>query len=845
VRLRSGERLGRFEIVALAGAGAMGEVYRARDPELARDVAIKVLPAEVAGDPSRLQRFEREARAVGRLDHPNLLAIHDIGRHQGAPYLVCELLEGDTLRERLAAGPLPLRQALGYAEQIADGLAAAHGRGIVHRDLKPANLFVTTDGRVKILDFGLAKLVEPSAPGQSLATVSAVTERGLMLGTVAYMAPEQAAGRDVDHRADQFAFGIVLYEMLAGHRPFLGETTPEVLTAVLRSDPEPLSRAAPDVPAPVCWIVERCLAKDPVGRYDSTRDLAKDVHSVRGRLPELTTPQAPARPGSRRWLAAPALLLVPLLAAMAAAGYFAGQRGGTSDGLAYERLTFRRGTVTAARFDPGSDAVLYSAAWDGGPSRTFLHRSGSLDPIAVGPPVSRLLSASSTGELLLLLDPFPVGPFLQAGRLARMPVGGTPRPLTNEIADAAFGPDGEPAAVLRIAGSQIVLEFPPGTQRFSTRGNTFNLRLSPDGRRVAFTSTPQWGSNEGPIVVVERDGGEEQRLAEYTGRGLAWSPSGDEIWFARGDAVHAVDLGGRERQVATFPGDVSLLDVSPDGRVLLSVEQWRFEMAGRPPDGAERDLSWLAWSVPFDLSSDGGTILFNECPLRGRCRTALRTFEARPPVVLAEDWFGMRFSPDGDWVVSVRPWDSREIDLIATRTDERRTVRVDGLETIEIVAWSPDGKSLLFNGSRPGEGNRIFRIGLDGGEPEPVTPGEIGFGFFAPSADGRLAFSHLEGGIAIHRLDGGEPIILDVEGQPIQWSADGRSLYTATLMAAPAVLRRIEIATDETEVVASLMPPDPAGVAQVSPVAVTPNGEAYVYGFIRRLSTLFIVDGMR
>jgi eukaryotic-like serine/threonine-protein kinase len=831
----------------LAGAGAMGEVYRARDPELARDVAIKVLPADVAADPLRLQRFEREARAVGRLDHPNILAIHDIGRHHGAPYLVCELLEGETLRERIAAGPLPVRQALAWAAQIADGLAAAHERGIVHRDIKPANLFITTDGRVKILDFGLAKLVEPMAPGESLATATAATERGVLLGTAAYMAPEQAAGREVDHRADQFALGIVLYEMLSGQRPFVGDTGLEILTGILRSDPEPLSHTAPHTPVPVRWLVERCLAKDPAARYEATRDLARDLHTVGERLPEL---MAPAASGGRRrpkWQrAAPASLLAILLGAAALGGFVAGQRRGAAEPLSYERLTFRRGTVTAARFDPASDAVLYSAAWDGEPGRTFLHRSGSLDPIAVGPPVSRLLSASPTGELLLILDPFPVGPFLQSGELARMPLGGAPRTLAGDITDAAFGPDGQPAAIARVIGSQTVLEFPAGTQRFSTRGNILNLQLSADGRRLAFTNTPQRGSNEGPIVVVDRDGGEQLRLAAETGRGLAWSPSGDEVWFARGDTVHAVDLGGRERQVATFPGDVSLLDVSPDGRVLLGVEQWRFEMAGRPPGGEERDLSWLAWSVPFDVSSDGGTILFNECPLRGRCRTALRTFDPRPPVVLAEDGFGMKLSRDGDFVVSVRPWDAREVTLIATRTDERRTVPVEGLETIEIASLSHDGGSLLLSGSRPGEGNRIFRLGLDGGEPVPVTPEGIELGFFASSKDGTsLAVARAEGGVAIYPLDGGEPTILDVEGQPIRWSADGRSLYTATLTTAPAVLRRVQIATGETEVVASLMPPDPAGIVQVSPVAVTPDGEAYVYGFIRRLSTLFIVDGMK
>jgi eukaryotic-like serine/threonine-protein kinase len=466
MRLDPGARLGRFQIVARIGAGAMGEVYRARDPELDRDVAIKVLPAGVAGDPARLQRFETEARAVGRLDHPNLLAIHDIGRHQGAPYLVCEFLQGDTLRERLATGPLPLRQALGCAVQIAEGLAAAHERGVVHRDLKPANVFLTADGRVKILDFGLAKLVEPGRPGESLAaTRTAVTGPGMLLGTVAYMAPEQAAGSPVDHAADQFALGVMLYEMLAGRRPFGGERAPEILTAILRADPEPLSLAAPHVPAPLRWIVERCLAKEPSERYDTTRDLAKDLHTLRERLPELAMPASSRvdAPGSRLLRPVPALVLASLLALAGLIALLAAPPRGTDAELAYERLTFRRGTVTGARFDPGGDGVLYSAAWEGEPGRAFLLRAGSLDPIAVGPPVSRLLSASAAGEILLLVDPIPVGPFFQAGELARMPVGGTPRMLASDVADAALGPEGQPAAIVRVAGGQTVLEFPPGT----------------------------------------------------------------------------------------------------------------------------------------------------------------------------------------------------------------------------------------------------------------------------------------------------------------------------------------------------------------------------------------------
>jgi serine/threonine protein kinase/Tol biopolymer transport system component len=272
-----GTRLGPYEIVAAIGAGGMGEVYRARDPRLGRDVAIKVLPAAFSADPDRLARFEQEARAAAALNHANILAVYDIGTHEGAPYIVSELLEGASLRERLAAGALPARKAIEYAVQIAHGLAAAHEKGIVHRDLKPENVFVTSDGRVKILDFGLAKLTqtEPSLAGASvLPTTPPQTTPGTVLGTTGYMSPEQVRGREADPRSDIFAFGASLYEMLAGRRAFGGETTMDAMSAILKEHPSDLPLAERHIPPALARIVDRCLEKDPSSRFQSTRDLA-------------------------------------------------------------------------------------------------------------------------------------------------------------------------------------------------------------------------------------------------------------------------------------------------------------------------------------------------------------------------------------------------------------------------------------------------------------------------------------------------------------------------------------------------------------------------------------------
>jgi serine/threonine protein kinase len=294
--LTPGTKLGPYEILGPLGAGGMGEVYRARDSRLARDVAVKVLPASFVADPERLRRFEQEARATGQLNHPNILGVFDTGTHGGAPYVVTELLEGATLRDKLAGGPLPVRKTLEYARQIAQGLAAAHQKGIVHRDLKPENLFVTGDGRVKILDFGLAKLSRPEAPaatpaGDRVATPSEAltsaptrveTGSGVVLGTVGYMSPEQVRGLPADHRSDLFSFGCILYEMLAGRRAFAASSSVETLNAILKEEPAEIGRLNLDIPPGLERIVHHCLEKNPDERFQSARDLAFHLEALSG-----------------------------------------------------------------------------------------------------------------------------------------------------------------------------------------------------------------------------------------------------------------------------------------------------------------------------------------------------------------------------------------------------------------------------------------------------------------------------------------------------------------------------------------------------------------------------------
>ena len=299
--LSKGTRFGPYEILAPLGAGGMGEVYRARDARLGREVAVKVLPAELASDADRLKRFEKEARSASALNHPNIVTIFDIGQADSVSYIAMELVEGTTLRELLLAGSLPLKKILQIAAQVADGLAKAHEAGIVHRDLKPENVMVTEDGRVKILDFGLAKVAQPDSDTAASVspTITRGTEPGIVMGTVGYMSPEQASGHPLDFRSDQFSFGSVLYEMATGRRAFEGNTKPEILAAIIRKEPQPIGAVNSEIPVPLRWIVERCLSKDSRERYASTVDLARDLASVRQHVSELSGGASALSPGTR------------------------------------------------------------------------------------------------------------------------------------------------------------------------------------------------------------------------------------------------------------------------------------------------------------------------------------------------------------------------------------------------------------------------------------------------------------------------------------------------------------------------------------------------------------------
>ncbi|MGO9066460.1 MAG: protein kinase domain-containing protein, partial [Myxococcaceae bacterium] len=482
----------------------MAEVYRAKDTRLGRDVAIKVVSEALGGDGAFLERFDREAKLAGSLAHPNVVALHDVGIHDGKPYFVTELLLGESLRERLAKGPLPVGKALEWAAQMAQGLAAAHERGIVHRDLKPENVFITRDGHVKLLDFGIAKLIETAQAatphGLMDPTVSpsgSSTGTGMVLGTPGYMSPEQVRGDPIDARTDFFSLGAVLYEMLSARRAFPAGPVVESGYAILHNEPEPLPAS---VPPQVAQVVHRCLEKDPARRFQTARDLAFNLELLR--TPTGSTGPTATAPGvattasgwQRRWL-------WPLAALLAALGvgtvmYYRG-RASRLPSPSVHSLVARLGRVSAGRFNPDGQ-IIFSAAWDGEPLEVFSQSPGSAEAQSLGLRDTALLAVSAKGELAVVVRPL-WAPEQTGGTLALVPgAGGTPREVAKGILWADWSPTGE-LAVVRFLNGLMQLEYPLGTVLHESQGFILDPRVSPSGDAVAF-------SENGDMKLVDRKG---------------------------------------------------------------------------------------------------------------------------------------------------------------------------------------------------------------------------------------------------------------------------------------------------------------------------------------------------
>ncbi|HYX21876.1 MAG TPA: protein kinase, partial [Thermoanaerobaculia bacterium] len=699
--LQAGSRLGPYEILSSIGAGGMGEVYRARDPRLGRDVAVKVLPASFSSDPDRLKRFEQEARAAGILNHPNITAVHDLGTHDGAPYVVQELLEGETLRAELSGGRFSPRKAIEYAVQLAQGLAAAHEKGIVHRDLKPENVFVTKDGRVKILDFGLAKLTETAASANA-TNLPTATEPGVVMGTIGYMSPEQVKGKPADARSDIFALGAILYEMLAGQRAFRGDSAGETMAAILKEDPPDLSVTNQNISPGLDRIVRHCLEKNPERRFQAASDIAFGLEELS--VPGASAPRAVSAAPSARWPRAVVLALAA--AAIAGAGLLVGHqlwKSPTAPIPTFHRLTYRRGTVWDGRFSPDGHVVFYSANWDGS-EKTELYSTRTENPGSqlLDLPGGLVESISHAGEMLILSDRLTSIGYAHRGVLRTAPLGaGAARDLFEDVVGADWAPDGKSIALIRAPGWRHRLEFPAGKVLYETAGWISHPRVSPKGDLVAFLDHPQFGDDGGGVAVVDRQGRKTTLWDGFsTIQGVAWAPSGDEVWFTAAETGNirglcAVSLSGRKRVIARSPGVWTLTDIFPDGRVLLNHASERIGLAGLGADGKNRNLSWLDWSRSPSLSPDGRTMAFTEEGDGGGLGYSvyLRKTDGSPAIRLGEGET-LALSPDGQWVLAAVVRNApTPLVLLPTGAGEPRPFPKDAINHNSInAAFSADGK---------------------------------------------------------------------------------------------------------------------------------------------------------
>ncbi len=845
----SGQLIDHYRILDKIGAGAMGEVFRARDERLGRDVALKVIRPASSGNPDHLRRFELEARAAAALNHPNIVAVYDVGSHEGSPYIVCELLEGKTLRACLANGPLSVPLAIDYALQIVQGLIAAHDHRIVHRDLKPENLFVTADGRVKILDFGVAKLQTSSDDsGRSVEELTTVTKVGAVIGTVAYMSPEQLRGKAVDHRSDIFSVGAILYEMLTGGRPFRGETEVDTITAVLREDPPELSLEEANVPQSFRLIVRHCLEKEPENRFQSARDLAFALETLAdatgGKPMRFRGPWSQAR--MVPWALASVLLLATLL-------LVGNQWHQKTLAPSYRRLTFEQGTVYSARFAPGSRAIVYGAAWNGKPVQLFTTVGDSLLTQSLNVTDASLLAISRTGELAVVLHGEHLAHLeIAKGTLARTPLaGGSPREVLEDVPWADWDARGELAVVHHTEGRDRI-EYPIGHVLYQSRGWVSHLRLNPQGDRIAFMDHPALWDDRGSVSFLDLSGHRTELSSGWVSEdGLAWSPDAKEIWFTavkggNSRALFAVNMSGRVRKILELPGGMTLEDVSPDGHALVSLDSERLAMATAARNGKPVDISWHDWSVAKDISPDGQSVLFEDASEAAGSHyfVAIRKIDGTPPVQLSEGSAG-GLSPDGKWAISVLPG-SAGLTLIPIGPGQPHTVPVRGLEQIQNGAthFSIDGKHISLNANQPGHGVRCFLIDLEGGEPIPMTPEGVVCGL--PSPDSRSVLANDGPVVAVYPTDGGPPHRIPnlEEGFiPLRWSLDNASIY-GYRPGVPAEVYKVNLATGAKSLAQELQPENAAGVVSIAPVVVSRDASRYAYSYFQMFSVLYLVSGL-
>ena len=841
--LTPGTKLGPYEVLAALGAGGMGEVYRARDTKLKRDVAIKVLPEAFSSNADRLHRFEMEARAVGGLNHPNIVSVYDLGVENGIHYLVAELLQGRTLREELCSGPLPSRRTIEFAVQVARALAAAHEAGIVHRDLKPENLFITKDGLLKVLDFGLAKQnVSTQDNGTTLAE-SNYTSPGVVLGTVGYMSPEQVRGSTVDHRTDIFALGAVLYEMLWGRRAFQRSSSAETMTAILREDPPEVSNTAERQVSPALErVMRRCLEKDPAQRFQSAKDVGFALESISAATVE-TRALRSIPTTLNRWKVAAAAFAVLFAIASSVAVYSHLHRPPLPD---YRQLTFQRGFLSAARFAPDGQTVVYSASWNKPSREIYTSRADGSQQRTLDLPPGDLQAISRSGELAITL---------RNGNLARAPLdGGAPRELLKNVEAADWSPDGTQLAVSINDAGKSHIEYPLGKSLYETVGWISHLRFSPRGDALAFAEHPLPGDDRGSVVSIDLKGKKRSLTQEWEGlEGLAWSPDGSEIWFtATGDTdwnrdLYAVSQSGSMRRVLRTPAPLYLEDIAPDGRLLLQRQDRRYEVAFARVGEQPRLLSWAAVMTASAISRDGQYALLTDMGSAQNYRVYLAKLDGSPALLLGSGTAG-GISPDNKWVTSVLPNDTTKVLLLPTGVGNTKTVTTPNFH-YQHATWSSDGNSLVVLGSESNRPRRFWTQKIDGSSPRAITPEGVPGRLVAINHSDYICVPDETGGSQLFPIEGGTPrhvTALTLGDAVIGGSENSDVLYvTQRVSGVPREVTKVDLASGRRQPLVMVSPTEGAGVTFVSAPIFSFDEKLYVFEQTRHISVLYLSAGLK
>ena len=890
--LATQSRLGPYEVLSLLGAGAMGEVYRARDTRLQRDVAIKIIDLQKTDDEDRARRFEQEARAASALNHPNVVTIHDVGREDNLSYIVTELVEGESLRAFLETNaPLPMRSVLDIGIQIAEALAAAHEHGIVHRDLKPENIMIARDGRVKILDFGLAKPAEYQVLSDQNRTLGAnETAPGVVFGTAAYMSPEQAKGGRVRFYADQFSLGVILYEMASGAHPFKRETPLQTLSAILTEDPPLLTQGSP----PFQWLVRRCLHREPDHRYASTEDIGRELRNIRDHLTEtgtlqvseieaeqLESPPAPVLapvPRERAWVRGLLTVVAVALAGLVgylAANYWPGMvdRRGWQGGRFIPFAT-SAGLEVFPAWSPNGRSIAYSGEVDG-IFQIFVQSTGAAMPAQ--------LTRSHRDAWYPFWSPDGTRVYFTSERSLWSvgATGGTPEKLLDNVMQAAISPDGKTLAALRGDGSTFSIWTGPAVgarlKRYE-KGPLANVRVlpwsyirfSPDGEKLgAWLSL---GEGRAEFWVIPMPDGEPTRVLKGLenlpmAREFSWMPGGKEIVYAErsglsvGSHLWRADLRlSRITPVTNGAGSELSPSISPNGKELaFAATQVDYDVVRIGLDGRIEDVvASPVFEVSPTSSAQGAFAYVTD--RTGRPEIWLKENDEawERPLVSPESFgsdvttflFDAAFSPDGRRIAYRRAGEKDESIWISTITGDPpvRLAKEPGGAIQRGPSWSPDGNSIAYYSIR--NGTYVLMLARVGGIEAPVVlASDAGtYPRWSPKGDWIASIGAVNG-ITLVSADGSEKRhvgsgIWMLHG----WSPDGTVLYGIRRSDA----RRLELVSLRNGVVTVLadMGRYPAGysygmVLGALPLrgfTMAPDGRSFITSIIRPKSDIWIIN---